>query len=48
MQTPLLVGAVVYDPKVVVVWDAIKDFFEDQGHPMDYVFYSNYDTDQEH
>ncbi len=43
MQTPLLVGAVVYDPKVVVVWDAIKDFFEDQGHPMDYVFYSNYE-----
>ena len=42
MQAPILVGAVVYDPKVVVIWDIIKDFFEDQGHPIDYVFYSNY------
>ena len=43
MQSPILVGAVVYDPKVVVIWDIIKDFFEDQGHPIDYVFYSNYE-----
>jgi len=31
MQQPILVGAVVYDPKVVVIWDIIKDFFEAQG-----------------
>jgi phosphonate transport system substrate-binding protein len=43
VQTPILVGAVVYDPKVVVIWDIIKDFFEDQGRPIDYVFYSNYE-----
>ena len=43
MQAPILVGAVVYDPKVVVIWDIIKDFFEDQDHPIDYVFYSNYE-----
>src|SRR5450432_4121343 len=39
----LLVGAVVYDPKVVVIWDIIKEFFEANGCPMDYVFYSNYE-----
>ncbi|MCW3098982.1 MAG: phosphate/phosphite/phosphonate transporter, periplasmic binding protein [Chthonomonadaceae bacterium] len=43
MQEPILVGAVVYDPKVVVIWDIIKDFFEANGCPMDYVFYSNYE-----
>ena len=42
-EAPILVGAVVYDPKVVVVWDIIKDFFEEQGYPIDYVFYSNYE-----
>jgi phosphonate transport system substrate-binding protein len=43
VQEPILVGAVVYDPKVVVIWDIIKDFFEEQGYPIDYVFYSNYE-----
>jgi ABC-type phosphate/phosphonate transport system substrate-binding protein len=44
MQTsPILIGAVVYDPKVVVIWDIIKDFFKGQGCPIDYVFYSNYE-----
>ena len=42
MITPIRVGAVIYDPKVVVIWDIIKDFFQAQGCPMDYVFYSNY------
>lgn len=43
MSKPILVGAVVYDPKVVVIWDIIKDFFRDQSCPIDYVFYSNYE-----
>lgn len=43
MYRPALVGAVVYDPKVVIIWDIIKDFFEAQGCPMDYVFFSNYE-----
>lgn len=43
MARPSLVGAVVYDPKVVIIWDIIKDFFEAQGCPMDYVFFSNYE-----
>ncbi len=43
MKEPILVGAVVYDPKVVVIWDIIKDFFEASGCPIDYVFFSNYE-----
>jgi ABC-type phosphate/phosphonate transport system substrate-binding protein len=43
MISPILVGAVAYDPKVVVIWDIIKDYFQAQGCPMDYVFYSNYE-----
>jgi ABC-type phosphate/phosphonate transport system substrate-binding protein len=43
MTSPILIGAVAYDPKVVVIWDIIKDYFKAQGCPMDYVFYSNYE-----
>ena len=40
---PIIVGAVLYDPKVSVIWDIIRDFFEDNGCPMDVVFYTNYE-----
>lgn len=43
MKTRLLVGAVAYDPKVVTIWDIIKDYFAQAGYPIDYVFYSNYE-----
>lgn len=43
MNKPILVGAVVYDPKVVLIWDIIKAYFVDRGCPMDVVFYSNYE-----
>jgi phosphonate transport system substrate-binding protein len=43
MTSPIRVGAVIYDPKVVVIWDIIKDFFAEQGVPMDCVFYTNYE-----
>src|SRR3989304_3046034 len=41
-KPPILVGAVIYDPKVALIWEIIKNFFEAHGCPMDYVFYSNY------
>jgi ABC-type phosphate/phosphonate transport system substrate-binding protein len=34
---------VIYDPKVVVIWDIIKEFFIEQTVPMDCVFYTNYE-----
>ena len=43
MLPPLKVGAVIYDPKVSVIWEIIRDFFESQGCPMDVAFYSTYE-----
>ena len=40
---PVIVGAVLYDPKVSIIWDIIRDFFEAHGCPMDVVFYTNYE-----
>ena len=44
---PILVGAVVYDPKVTVIWDIIARFFRAAGCPMDCVFYTNYELQVE-
>ena len=43
MSKPILVGAVLYDPKVSVIWDIIRDFFDENGCPIDTVFYTNYE-----
>jgi ABC-type phosphate/phosphonate transport system substrate-binding protein len=42
MRPPLRVGAVMYDPKVSVIWEIIRDFFDEQGVPIDVAFYSTY------
>jgi phosphonate transport system substrate-binding protein len=47
MDRPVVVGAVVYAPQVVTIWDIIKDFFDTHGCPMDYVFYSHYERQVE-
>ena len=38
----LLMGAVAYDPKVVIIWDGFRQYFAKQGLDFDYVLYSNY------
>jgi len=43
MPKPVVVGAVIYDPKVVLIWDIIQTFFAGEGCPIDCVFYSNYE-----
>ncbi|MEO8288738.1 MAG: PhnD/SsuA/transferrin family substrate-binding protein [Chloroflexota bacterium] len=43
MISSIRVGAVIYDPKVVVIWEIISDFFKEQSVPMDCVFYTNYE-----
>ena len=42
-EKTFLVGAVLYDPKVSVIWDIIRDFFDDNNCPIDVVFYTNYE-----
>ena len=43
MTPPLRVGAVMYDPKVSVIWEIIGDFFESRSCPIDVSFYSTYE-----
>ena len=43
MDRPMKVGAVMYDPKVSVIWEIIRDFFESQACPIDVAFYSTYE-----
>ncbi len=43
MDRTLKVGAVMYDPKVSVIWEIIRDFFESHACPIDVAFYSAYE-----
>ena len=43
MSRPIRVGAVMYDPKVSVIWDIIRQFFESRQCPVDVVFYGTYE-----
>jgi phosphonate transport system substrate-binding protein len=43
VTAPLKIGAVMYDPKVSVIWEIIGNFFESRGCPMDTVFYDTYE-----
>ena len=40
----LVIGAVAYDPKVVPIWESMRDYFQDAGVPIDYVLFSNYES----
>lgn len=42
-ERPIRLGAVIYDPKVTVIWGIIREFFEQQGVPLDVRFYADYD-----
>src|SRR4030095_16819738 len=37
-------GAVAYDPKVVPIWDGIREYLQEAGPGMDYVLFSNYEA----
>ena len=43
MKERLRIGAVIYDPRVKLIWDIIKEFFDSSGYPVGYALYSNYD-----
>ncbi len=38
------VGAVAYDPKVVTIWEGMRDYFRGASVPTDYVLFSNYEA----
>jgi phosphate/phosphite/phosphonate ABC transporter binding protein len=41
------IGAVAYSPRVVPIWEGMRDYFLEVGLPIDYVLYSNYDRQVE-
>ena len=41
-QPPARLGAVIYSPKVTVIWEIIRAFFEQQGAPLAINFYADY------
>lgn len=43
----ILLGAVAYDPKVVTIWEKMRDHFRDEGVPMDFALFSNYERQVE-
>src|SRR6185503_4221025 len=43
----ILLGAVAYDPKVVTIWEGIREHFSEQGVPMDFALFSNYERQVE-
>lgn len=40
-------GCVAYDPKAVTIWEVIKEYFLEEGVPMDFVLFSNYESQLE-
>lgn len=42
-DSTILLGAVAYDPKVVAIWEGIRDYFNDAGATFDFVLFSNYE-----
>lgn len=44
MNRPIVVGSVAYDSRVVPIWEGMRDYFRMTGPPIDYVLYSNYDS----
>jgi ABC-type phosphate/phosphonate transport system substrate-binding protein len=43
MSQPLLIGAVAYDPKVVTIWEGLREYFAQAGVPIDFALFSNYE-----
>ncbi|MFS8087278.1 MAG: phosphate/phosphite/phosphonate ABC transporter substrate-binding protein [Acidobacteriota bacterium] len=46
-ENTILLGAVAYDPKVVTIWEGIREHFQEQGVPMDFALFSNYERQVE-
>ena len=46
-MTELMIGAVAYDPKVVPIWEGIREYFRGASVEMDFVLFSNYEAQVE-
>ncbi|MFF8596819.1 phosphate/phosphite/phosphonate ABC transporter substrate-binding protein [Streptomyces sp. NPDC015220] len=46
-MTPLVLGAVAYDPKVVTIWSGFRAWLSRQRLPFDFVLYAHYERQAE-
>ena len=46
-NSPLILGAVAYDARVVTIWDGFQRYFIDRGLPFDYILYTTYERQVE-
>lgn len=44
---PYILGAVAYAPKVITIWEGFKSYLAERGFAMDFILYSNYETQVE-
>ncbi len=44
---PIVLGAVAYHPKVVTIWEGMRAHFQEQGVPLDFALFSNYERQVE-
>jgi ABC-type phosphate/phosphonate transport system substrate-binding protein len=47
MIKPMLIGAVAYDPKVVTIWEGIREYLREQAVEADFALFSNYERQVE-
>lgn len=47
MTKSLVIGSVAYDPRVVTIWEGIRDYFRSQPVQIDFVLFSNYEAQVE-
>ena len=47
MKKPIIIGSVAYDPKVVTIWEGIREYFQAQPCPIDFILFSNYEAQVE-
>src|SRR5690348_11505266 len=47
MPETLLLGAVAYDPKVVTIWEGMRDHFLGEGVALEFALFSNYERQVE-
>src|SRR5262249_22302559 len=46
-DSTVFIGAVAYDPKVVPIWEGIRDYFRARGVALDFALFSNYERQVE-
>ena len=47
LDQSIFLGAVAYDPKVVTIWEGMRDYFRDAGVDFDFALFSNYERQVE-